>query len=342
MTAHVADVLDTRAVADFLASTGTHVASPLTAQLIAGGRSNLTYRVSDGTSTWVVRRPPAGEGDSSAHDVDREQRVTRALEPTNVPVARTIASCDDLAVLGVPFTVAEFIEGRAIRSQEDLAAFDDDEVRRCAEGLIRVLGHLHAVDHVKVGLGSFGRPDGYANRQLRRWGGQWDAATSAHTSTAATLRGRLANAVPPQSGVGIVHGDYRIDNVLLAVHDLSCVNAVVDWELSTVGDPVADVALMCAYRHPAFNLALGMPAAWTSERLPTSGELAEMYEKATGVRLANWEFHLGLAYFKIASIAKGIDERYRQGVTVGDGFASAAESVALFLDEGLKVTRTLT
>jgi aminoglycoside phosphotransferase (APT) family kinase protein len=341
VTAPSEEALDTVAIADFLASTGTHVESALTWQLIAGGRSNLTYRVSDGASTWVIRRPPAGGWDSSAHNVEREQRVTRALEPTKVPVPRTVASCDDLAVIGVPFTVTEFVEGRTIRSQQDLAALQNDEVQGCVEGLIGVLRDLHEVDYLAVGLSGFGRPDGYAARQLRRWGGQWDAAASADTGPARRLRDRLEAAVPAQAGVGIVHGDYRIDNVLLALDDFSRVNAVVDWELSTIGDPVADVALMCAYRHPAFDLALGMPAAWTSERLPSADALAEMYEKATGARLAYWEFHLGLAYFKLASIARGIDERYRQGVTVGSGFASAVESVPLFLDEGLKVTTTL-
>jgi aminoglycoside phosphotransferase (APT) family kinase protein len=136
-----------------------------------------------------------------------------------------------------------------------------------------------------------------------------------------------------------VHGDFRIDNTLLALDEASPVKAIVDWELSTIGDPVADVALMCVYRHPALNLILGGPAAWTSQRLPSVDDLAALYETQASVRLENWEFHLALAYFKLAVIAQGIDHRYRAGATTGDGFDQAGEAVPELLAQGQKLVR---
>ena len=196
---------------------------------------------------------------------------------------------------------------------------------------------LHAVDHVAIGLETFGRPDGYVSRHVRRWTGQWEiVGDPALTGLAEDLGGRLRHAVPEQRSVGIVHGDFRIDNTILAPGPEAHVAAVVDWELSTIGDPVADVAMMCVYRHPEFDLVLGGPSAWTSPRLPGPDALATAYEAAGGVDLAAWDFHLGLAYFKLAVIAAGIDHRYRAGAAGGAGFETAGQAVPHFLQAGLQ------
>jgi aminoglycoside phosphotransferase (APT) family kinase protein len=146
---------------------------------------------------------------------------------------------------------------------------------------------------------------------------------------------RLADSIPEQRHSSIVHGDFRIDNTLLAEDDPGVVKAIVDWELSTIGDPIADVAMMCAYRHPGLNLVLGTRAAWTSARLPSPDELAAQYEATAEIRLDNWDFYMGLAYYKLAVIAEGINHRYRAGATIGEGFDTAGDSVTSYLEAGL-------
>lgn len=307
---------------------------------ITGGRSNLTYLISDGTHRWVLRRPPASGRTPSAHDVAREFRVTRALSGTTVPVPRPVLLCEDQHVLGAPFTIAEFVDGTTVQTRDELDELDDPTLGDAVRLLVETLASLHRIDYAGAGLTRFGRPDHYAARQLRRWAGQWDLIGTddpdAHTAGKELIR-LLEQSVPEQRATAIVHGDFRIDNTLLRFHPLPTLVAVVDWELSTIGDPVADVAMMCAYRHPAFDLVIGTRTAWTSERLPPPEVLAASYESAGGATLANWDFHLALAYFKIAVIAAGIDHRFHVGATDGTGFDHAGESVQHFFAAGLEV-----
>ena len=327
--------LDLRAIGAYFAERGLAVEGPLSARLIVGGRSNLTFVVSDARTRWVVRRPPTGGMTPSAHDVAREFRVTRALEQTDVPVARTIALCEDPTVIGANFTVVEFVQGTSIRSQAQLQDLSEGALDACVAGLVSAFAALHRVDYEDIGLGRFGRPSGYAARQLRRWAGQWDIVSTGTSDLADRLGLRLAESIPEQRHSSIVHGDFRIDNTLLADDDPGVVKAIVDWELSTIGDPVADVAMMCAYRHPGLNLVLGTSAAWTSGRLPSPDDLAAQYEATAEIRLDNWDFYMGLAYYKLAVIAEGINHRYRAGATTGEGFDTAGDSVTSYLEAGL-------
>jgi aminoglycoside phosphotransferase (APT) family kinase protein len=327
-------------VAEVLTATGVDLAGPLSSTLIAGGRSNLTFRLYDGSSRWVLRMPPRAGRTPSAHDVGREFRVTRALQGSGVPVAPAVAFCEDESLLGGPFAVAEYVTGRTVQSRADLDLLDDATVDAVIARLIETLATLHTVDHVAVGLELFGRPDGYAARQIRRWSGQWTLVGGAEPELqrqATALGTRLTAAVPEQRSTGIVHGDFRIDNTLLLLGAEPAVAAVVDWELSTLGDPVADVAMMCVYRHTAFDLVIGEPSAWTSPRLPDISALGAAYEAVAGVPLAHWDFHLALAYFKLAVIAAGIDHRHRAGASSGPGFDTAGAAVPQFLDAGLEV-----
>ena len=326
--------LDVDAVGGYLADLGVVVNGPLAARLIAGGRSNLTYVMSDTDTSWVVRRPPTAGLTTSAHDMAREFRVTEALARTDVPVPVPLALCEDVSVIGAPFTVVEFVQGRTIRTQADLAALDDEQLAGCVENLVGSLAALHSVDHVAAGLGEFGRPDGYAARQLKRWSGQWAQVAHGGGGPAESLAEALRERLPGQKRTSVVHGDFRIDNTLLGDDDASSVRAIVDWELSTIGDPVADVALMCVYRHPALNLILGTDAAWTSDRLPDVAALATMYEAHSSMRLEHWNFHMALAYYKLAVIAQGIDHRFRAGATIGDGFDTAGDAVDDLLTAG--------
>ncbi len=334
MTAELS-VGELEAVAGQMAAAGVAPVGALRSTLIAGGRSNLTYRLDDAATSWVLRMPPRLGRTPSAHDVAREFRVTSALRGTGVPVPPAVVLCEDESVIGLPFAVAGFVGGRTVQSREDLAVLDDAALADCTARLVEALAALHAVDHVAAGLEGFGRPDGYAARQIRRWAGQWEiVGDPGLTPLATSLGDRLRASVPEQRSVGIVHGDFRIDNTILTFDRGVEVAAVVDWELSTIGDPVADVAMMCVYRHSALDLVLGSPSAWTSDRLPSADALAAAYEAAGGVELAAWDFHLALGYFKLAVIAAGIDHRYRAGATHGSGFDSAGEAVSQLLDAG--------
>jgi aminoglycoside phosphotransferase (APT) family kinase protein len=312
---------------------------PLRAQSVHGGRSNLTFRLTDGRSAWVLRRPPLGGWTPSAHDMAREYRVVAALADADVPVARAVALCDDPSVIGVPFLVAEFVDGRVLRSRDDLDTLSDAEVERCAFSLVEVLGRLHAVDPVAVGLAGFGKPAGYLGRQVRRWHDQWTRVATTEIPDVEALHAELERTCPAESGASIVHGDFRIDNTILDPADPAAVRAVVDWEMATLGDPLADLGLHLTYRDPTFDAVLGEAAA-TSPRQPTPGALAAHYAAVTGRDVGGLSFYLGLGYFKAAIIAAGIHARHVQGHTVGDGFEGAGTAVAPLAAAGLAALRT--
>src|SRR5882757_353279 len=327
--------LDLDALASYLRGQGVGVTGTLHAERISGGRSNLTYRLSDGVGTWLLRRPPLAGRTASAHDVAREYRVCSGLFGTGVPIARPVLLCDDEAVIGTPFTVTAWVPGVVIRDNEELSALTDPQVDALIDELVRVLGALHAVDVQAAGLADFGKPQGFLNRQVALWRRQWENFKTRELPDLETLQQRLTDRVPEQGESTVVHGDYRIDNTILDAADPTRVLAVVDWELSTLGDPLADVALMCTYRNAALDVILGMPAAWTSPRLPDADALAERYTKATGRELRHWPFHLGLAHLKLAVIAEGIAYRALAGSDVAGDGAKAAEVVPPLVAAGL-------
>jgi aminoglycoside phosphotransferase (APT) family kinase protein len=306
--------LDLASLDSYLRSVGIGRGGELRADFISGGRSNLTFRVYDDATSWLVRRPPLHGLTPSAHDMAREYRVVAALKDTPVPVARAIALCEDDSVLGAPFQIVEFVAGQVVRRRAQLEAFSRTVIEGCVDSLVRVLVDLHNVDPQVVGLADFGRPSGYLERQVRRWGSQWALVRlpdDRRDADVERLHSGLQEAIPQQSRTSIVHGDYRIDNTILDVDDPTKVRAVVDWELSTLGDPLSDAALMCVYRDPALDLIVNAQAAWTSPLLPTADELADRYSLVAGFSLAHWEFYMALAYFKLAIIAAGIDFRRR-------------------------------
>ncbi|MDN5918168.1 MAG: phosphotransferase family protein [Pseudonocardia sp.] len=307
----------------------------LRAELIVGGRSNLTYRITDGRSDWVLRRPPLGGLTPSAHDMEREYRVVDALQPTMVPVASTVVHTEDTSVIGAPFAVVGHVSGQVLRSRADLEPLSDDDVHRCADALVDTLVDLHAVDPAAVGLATFGRPAGYLERQVRRWHDQWSRVATRELPDIDRLHGRLAATCPADSGSAIVHGDFRVDNAILDQDDVGVVRAVVDWEMATLGDPLADIALHVVYSDPAFDPVLGGDAASTSPRMPSREHLIERYARGSGRDVGNLSFALGLGYFKIAVIAEGIHARYVAGHTVGSGFETVGEAVPALVSGGL-------
>jgi aminoglycoside phosphotransferase (APT) family kinase protein len=333
----IVDGLDLAAVQRFFDAEVPGVHGPLRAELLHGGRSNLTYRLTDGHSSWVLRRPPLGGLTPSAHDMAREYQVVAGLAGTGVPVPRAVALGQELSILGVPFSVVEYVPGRVIRTKGDLHALADAEIARCAYALMDVLAELHAVDPEAVGLGEFGRPKGYLARQIRRWHDQWNRVRTRPVPDVETLHLRLAEICPDESGASIVHGDYRIDNAILDAADAGTVCALVDWEMATLGDPLADVGLYLVYSDPAFDHVLGGCAASTSERLPSTDDLVQRYAVASRRDLGSLAFYQGLGYFKLAVIAEGIHARYTSGLTLGPGFENVGQAVPLLATAGRNV-----
>lgn len=331
------DGLDLTALDRHLTAAGIPRTGELRADFISGGRSNLTFLVYDDISKWVLRRPPLHGLTPSAHDMAREYRVVAALEDGPVPVARAVTMRDDDSVLGAPFQMVEYVPGRVVRYATELAELGGPGViSDCVDALIKVLADLHAIDPDAVGLGDFGRPDGYLERQVRRWGSQWDLVRLPDDSRDADVRrlhSLLGQSIPAQSRTSIVHGDYRIDNTILDAEDPTVVRAVLDWEMSTLGDPLSDAALMCIYRDPTFEM-VHANAAWADPSIPAADELAHRYSLATGRPLRHWDFYMALACFKLAIIAAGIDHRFR----LGSGEAAAGqvgEAVAPLVAQGL-------
>lgn len=327
--------MDVAALTAHLASRDLLPDGPLSVSLISGGRSNLTYEVTTPGARWVLRRPPTAGLTESAHDMVREWRVVSGLQGTDVPVARTVALCEDDEVLGAPFTIVEFVDGSVVRTRDDLEAVDADTLALVTKDLVATLAALHALDIDEVGLSSFGRAEGFVERQVALWWRQWTAVRTQELPDVERLHQALAAAIPQGGRASVLHGDFRIDNTILSLSSTPGVEAVVDWEMSALGDPLTDAALMCAYRHPAFDAVLGAPAAWTSERLPDAGALASLYADAAGTDLPHWPFYLGLAYFKLAVIGEGIAHRARQGFDSGGGGRSAADATKDLVAAGL-------
>ncbi|TKG72874.1 phosphotransferase family protein [Prauserella endophytica] len=333
------DGLDLPALEAFFAGHVPGFGGTLRAELLQGGRSNLTYLLSDGRRRWVLRRPPLGGLTPSAHDMGREYRVVAALGNSDVPVARAVAFAE-ADVLGVPCSIVEYVEGSVLRTTGQLHALSDPDIARCAYGLVDALARLHAVDPVAVGLGGFGRPEGYLGRQVRRWRDQWERVRTRSLGDIERLHARLADLCPQESGASIVHGDFRIDNAILDPGDPGRVLAIVDWEMATLGDPLADLGLHLVYADPAFAPVLAGSAPSTSDRLPPVEELAQRYAEVAGRDLGRLDFYLGLGYFKIAVIAEGIHARFQQGLTRGSGFERVGEAVAPLAAAGLRALAT--
>ncbi|TJZ43510.1 phosphotransferase family protein [Streptomyces piniterrae] len=306
---------------------------PLRARLIEGGRSNLTYRVTDGRASWVVRRPPLGHVLATAHDMRREHRVISALHETPVPVPEALLLCEDESVIGAPFYVMELVEGTPYRTAGQLAPLGPERTRAVVLSLVDTLVELHAVDPEAVGLGDFGRPDGFLERQLRRWGKQLSASKNRDLPGIDELHEALGRALPASPAPTVVHGDYRLDNVLVGSDDT--INAVLDWEMSTLGDPLTDLGLLVMY-----SSDLGLtesPVSTTSGAAghPSPAELIERYAARSGRDTSAIAWYTAFAWFKLAVILEGIHYRFTLGQTVGAGFDRIGELVPVFIDHGL-------
>ena len=315
--------------------------APLHASLISGGRSNLTYAVGDDTHEWVLRRPPLGHVLPTAHDMAREHTVLAALAGTDVPVPRTLAFCDDDAVNDAPFYVMEKVDGVILRTPAELAALSADDARRCSEGLIDVLVAIHAVDYHAVGLDEFGHPDGYVERQVRRWGEQWERSKSQRHPRDRRARAPAARRAPrlrrrPRSCTATTASTTRCSRPTIPGR----IVAVLDWEMATLGDPLSDLGLFLVYwGRDQSNLAGADPSMAPGAGFLSREEVAERYANASGRDVSQLDFYEMLASYKLAIILEGIHARYLMGKTVGDGFDHIGVMVETIADAALDAAR---
>jgi aminoglycoside phosphotransferase (APT) family kinase protein len=306
--------IDQDGVARWFADNVPEAAPPLSFKRISGGRSNLTYSVRDSAGrSWALRRPPLGKRLGSAHDMGREHRVIAALADTDVPVPPVAGMCDDEGVNGAPFYVMEFVEGPVLRSRAEAEEhFDPDERRAIGERVADTLDAIHAVDPDAVGLGDLGRKEDYVKRQLRRWHGQWEKSKTRELEVVDDVHRRLEGRIPDQGPATIVHGDYRLDNMILAPSGE--VAAVVDWELCTLGDPLADVGLLMVYwSEPGDGLIPLFDPPTVADGFPAREEIRARYAERSGRDLSQLDFYVALGYWKLAIILEGVYARYAAG-----------------------------
>ncbi|MBL0886418.1 phosphotransferase family protein [Myceligenerans indicum] len=321
-------------------------AGPLTATLLAGGRSNLTYRVDGARLPLVVRRPPLGHVLSSAHDMRREHRVISALETSTVPVPHAVDVVDDTEtreVTGTVFLVMQHVSGSVLARPELNQDWTPGGLHGLSLHLAEVLADLHSVDPGSVGLAGFGRPDGYLARQLRTWRRQYDASRSRELPALDTLQDRLGALLPEQNPrAAVVHGDYRLDNVIVdGPPDAPRVAAVVDWEMATLGDPLVDLGMLGMYWEFAELTGGAGPAVGAvvpGAGYPGLDELVDAYAARAGVATPDLSWYRAFATYKLAVILEGIHYRFRAGETVGDGFDGIGDLVAPLAEDGLART----
>ena len=320
--------LDVRALQEWLLANEPELlgAVPLSASLIAGGRSNLTYTIRGAAEPLVLRRPPLGHVQATAHDMEREFRVISALRGSRVLVPRAIRYVDDpSAGVDAPFYLMERVKGRPLTSHADNAAYNPSQLRELSLDLARTLGHLHSIDQADVGLADFGRPDGFLVRQVERWGKQYDGSRSRPLPELDALQVELHQGIPETRKSSIIHGDYRLDNAL--VRDIAGspqLSAILDWEMATLGDSFTDLGLLGLYWN-INNLPDVPPGVVPSAVVPDDGypsfeQLVDEYSETVGVTVPELPWYLALAAFKLAVILEGIHFRYQAGQTVGPGF----------------------
>lgn len=313
--------------------------APLNGELIAGGRSNLTYLLRSGERSWVLRRPPLGRRLPTAHSMKREHQVLSGLRDSPVPVPAVIVLCETDGVIGAEFYVMEHVPGRVLRSPQDVD-LDPGQCAGLATALVTTLAELHRVDYERIGLGSLGRPNGYVERQMRRWRTQLDSSRVRPLPMLDSLGERLSASLPQSGPAAVLHGDYRIDNVLLAPDDPTRIAAVLDWEMATLGDPLCDLGMLLMYwGQKGERFATPVHAITSADGFPDRRDVTELYGRLTGAVLDDLGFYIAFSYFKLAVIVEGIHARHLDGLTVGDGYDQMAAIPPVLAEQGHEALR---
>ena len=331
----VPEGIDAAAVEAWMAEHIEGLTPPLAFSLITGGHSNLTYSVTDAADGhWVLRRPPLGQLLATAHDMGRQPRIITALAPTDVPVPGIVGPSADDSVNGAPFYVMDSDDGVVARDEATATNLTPDQRARAGASLVEVLHRIHSVDIDAVGLGDLGRREGYLERQLKRWNGQFEQSRTQVAEGAlpdlGALHDRLALAVPPQQQDSIVHGDYRLDNCMLGPD--GSVIAVLDWEICTLGDPLADVGLlMCYWPDPGDAAALPQVSTVSLPGFPRRADLLAAYAKRSSLDLSGIDYYIAFGYWKLACIIAGVYARYAGGA-MGDAGREGAEGFRTMIE----------
>lgn len=327
------DGIEHSAVTNWLVSHAKKVTPPLRFELITGGHSNLTYRVTDATdSRWVLRRPPLGHVLEGAHDMGREHRLMSALANSGVPVPRIVGLCTDHSVNGADFYVTDFVDGHVLRNPEDAEVIPVDVRPHLSAQLVAGLAAIHDVDLDAVGLADLGKREAYVARQLRTWLRQFTAMTSREVPLIGEVHDELTARIPEQRGATLVHGDYRLDNCLVTASGE--VAAVLDWEIATLGDPLADLGILLAYWSEPDDpfLPLG-EAATVAEGFASRDDLVAAYGAATGRDTSDIGFYFAFANWRLACILEGVYSRY-----VGGASPEVPAEVEVFAQSVLDLT----
>jgi aminoglycoside phosphotransferase (APT) family kinase protein len=306
--------IDIERVSEWFRSNVPQAEAPLTFELIAGGNSNLTYRVGDGTERrWVLRRPPVGHVLATAHDMSREFRIISALRGTDVPVAPAVGLCTDDEVIRAPFYVMEYVDGYVLFDESMACGVLNEDARRSAgRQAVEILARIHAVDADACGLGTLGRREGYIERQLNRWSKQLEQSKSRDLPQLDSVHRRLAAKVPIQGPSAIVHGDFRLDNCIVDSHGQ--IRAVLDWELATLGDPLADLGMLLLYwQEPGEPDHFAFPNVTKASGFLRRTEVLDLYTQLSGRDTSEASYYCAFACWRLACIGEGIYARYRSG-----------------------------
>jgi aminoglycoside phosphotransferase (APT) family kinase protein len=329
-------------------------------RMISGGRSNLTYRLdfpgpdqghepaAGEMPSLVLRRPPLGHVLPTAHDMGREYRVLTALHGTAVPVPKPVAFCQDEAVIGAPFYLMQWVDGVVLRTRADAAGLSAAAAGELSRRFVRMLATIHGVDVEGAGLAGFGRPEGYLARQLARWQRQWELSVTREVPGYTELVARLRDGLPGQEGGGpagtLVHGDFRLDNMIVTLNGEPAIAAVVDWEMSTLGDPLADLGLTLVYwADPGEEDLLdysGRGSLTAGYGFLPRDELAGEYAAITGRDVSRLGYYMAFGCFKLAVVLEGIHARFLQHKTVGEGFDRQGEAVPVLIGRAHRLLAT--
>ncbi len=321
---------DTAALAAYLRRTVAEFQGPLSVRQFHGGASNPTFLLTDDASgrRYVLRKKPPGALLGSAHAIEREHRIMQALAPTAVPVPDMLCLCEDAAIIGTPFYVMPFLSGRiySTNHMEDMAPAERTAAYRDAA---RVLARLHAVDYTAAGLGDFGKQGDYFARQLARWTRQYRASETETIPSMDWLIGTLAARIPQADETTIVHGDYRLENLMFHPTEPRII-AVLDWELSTLGHPLADLAFFCLFHHAHFtSWGSALSIDYAASGILTESNFVAAYCEASGrTGIEDWPFLLSFAAFRLAAIAQGVHRRALDGASMATNGANSARDWA--------------
>jgi aminoglycoside phosphotransferase (APT) family kinase protein len=312
---------------------------PLTVEQFPSGHSNLTYQVTWGGREMVLRRPPFGSQVKSAHDMGREYRVLSKLHEAYPVAPKVLLYCDDLSVLGAPFYLMEPIRGIILRRELpcDLP-LPPAMARRLSEAFLDNLVRLHSLDHVKIGLGDLGKPQGYLERQVKGWIERYHNSATHDLPEVGRISAWLSRRIPASSDVALIHNDYKYDNVVLDSHDITRIVGVLDWEMCTLGDPLSDLGTTLAYwtdPNDPEEVQEIHSAPTTIPGTLTRAQLAQRYALATGRDIHDMVFYLTFARFKVAVIVQQIYYRYAQGLTQDARFAALPDRIAILVRASL-------